>query len=131
LTTTAIPNVNILDTAMAKQNGYPLEFRLVNIFSDSMDGKYFPATIAHIIAIRNMTDDELKNNAAQYHATLANARNRVRPVIELVNALVKIAEDEWTRRTDFKEGRIVLSDYYPDLYIGNLPKVTVPKGRKK
>jgi hypothetical protein len=124
-------HAGVMDGIMAKNNGYPIEFRVVNLFADTLERTYFPATIAHHITIRSMTDDELENAMRVYTNALGNY-DRHATVQNLVEALLKITNAEFDRRTQFKSGAITLETYYPEMYNGNVPKVVqVPKRTRK
>lgn len=115
----------ILDNMLARDNGYPLDFKLNNIVLDSRSGRYFPATLMHIVVIRNWIDSELARNLGIYRDTLHSTVWRPPAMLELIVALRRIAEDEEARREQFKSGEITLETYKPLMYIGNNPRIVV------
>lgn len=119
----------VLAALLTRDNGYPLDFKIDHAIEDSTDGKYFPATLSHIVIIRNWTDDELAQNLASYKNELERRNTRAHPsVTELIIALRMIASDESERRAKFREGKITLEQYKPMVYIGNIPKITRQTG---
>lgn len=112
-----------LDRMLARDNGYPLDFKLNSLSEDSKSGRYFPATIEHITVIRNWKDTELGKHLQTYRDALESREWRTPPLLELLRALRRIAEDEEIRRAKFKSGEILLEHYNPIVYIGNMPRI--------
>jgi hypothetical protein len=112
-----------LDAMLTRDNGYPLDFKINSILEDSTSGRYFPATLAHHIVIRNWKDVELERHLQTYRDALYSKQWRPSSMMELIIALRRISEDEQIRRAKFIAGEIKLEDYKPLVYTGNTPRI--------